>query len=131
MRVQPMNMERRHVLSDADRLRLLKLLEANPELTQRQIADHLDISLGRVNYGLKALIEKGLVKMSRFRNSTNKWAYLYLLTPHGIEAKSSLTLRFLRKKMEEHRLLEREIEQLRIEAQVISARQREGANGGN
>ena len=76
------------MLTDEYRYKILKILEVNPEISQRDLAHELDVSLGRVNFCLKALIEKGLLKATNFRNSHNKLAYMYLLTPSGIEAKS-------------------------------------------
>jgi EPS-associated MarR family transcriptional regulator len=104
------------VLTDEYRYRILKLLEADPQASQRRIADELGISLGRVNYCLKALIDKGLVKVNNFRNNANKRAYLYLLTPRGIEEKARVTLRFLKVKLEEYEALRSELEQLQREA---------------
>ena len=96
-------------------LKLLRYLEARPPVSQRELAKHLGVSLGKTNYCLKALVEKGLVKVNNFRNSANKRAYLYLLTPEGIEVKARISVRFLRRKMEEYEVLRAEIEQLRIE----------------
>ena len=96
-------------------LKLLRYLEARPQVSQRELAKHLGVSLGKTNYCLKALVEKGLVKVNNFRNSANKRAYLYLLTPEGIEVKARISVRFLRRKMEEYEVLRAEIEQLRIE----------------
>lgn len=104
------------VLTDEYRYRILKLLEADPHASQRRIADELGISLGRVNYCLQALIEKGLVKVNNFRSSANKRAYLYLLTPRGIEEKARVTARFLRVKLDEYETLKRELEELQGEA---------------
>jgi EPS-associated MarR family transcriptional regulator len=104
------------VLTDEYRYRILKLLEADPHASQRRIADELGISLGRVNYCLKALIEKGLVKVNNFRNSANKRAYLYLLTPRGIEERAVVTARFLSRKLSEYETLKRELEELQREA---------------
>ena len=104
------------MLTDEYRYRILKLLEADPHASQRKIADELGISLGRVNFCLQALIEKGLVKANNFRSSTNKRAYLYLLTPRGIEEKARVTARFLRAKLDEYEALKREVEQLQHEA---------------
>lgn len=108
------------MLTDEYRYRILKLLEADPHASQRRIADELGISLGRVNYCLQALIEKGLVKVNNFRSSTNKRAYLYLLTPRGIEEKARVTARFLRVKLEEHEILKRELEELQREAARVT-----------
>ena len=94
--------------------RVLKALEANPNLSQRQLATELGISVGKANYCIKALIDAGWVKARNFRNSNNKLAYTYLLTPSGMRRKTKLTLRFL-----EHR--RREFEALRREIAVLSA----------
>lgn len=104
------------VLTDEYRYRILKLLQADPHASQRKIADELGISLGRVNFCLQALIEKGLIKAKNFRNSANKRAYLYLLTPRGIEEKARVTARFLRRKLDEYEILKRELEELQGEA---------------
>ena len=93
---------------------MLKALEANPNLSQRQLATELGISVGKANYCIKALIDAGWVKARNFRNSNNKLAYTYLLTPSGMRRKTKLTLRFL-----EHR--RREFEALRREIAVLSA----------
>jgi len=95
--------------------KLLKVLQTNPDLSQRQLAHELGISLGKTNYCLRALIEKGWVKADNFRRSTNKVAYAYLLTPHGIEERARATAHFLRRKVAEYEALEKEIEQLRSE----------------
>jgi EPS-associated MarR family transcriptional regulator len=104
------------MLTDETRYRILKLLEAEPHASQRRIADELGISLGRVNFCLQALIEKGLIKVNNFRNSANKRAYLYLLTPRGIEERAIVTARFLKRKLDEYEALKREVEQLQQEA---------------
>ena len=93
--------------------RVLKIVEANPQITQRKLADELGVSLGKVNYCLKSLIEKGWIKASNFKNSKNKLAYAYLLTPRGIEGKAGMTIRFLKRKMAEYEALKEEIDQLR------------------
>ncbi len=104
------------MLTDETRYQILKTLQADPQASQRRIADELGISLGRVNYCLNALIQKGLVKANNFRNSANKRAYLYLLTPRGIEERARLTARFLRVKFDEYEILKRELEELQREA---------------
>jgi EPS-associated MarR family transcriptional regulator len=96
-------------------LKVLRLIEANPEMTQRQLASRLGISLGKANYCLKALINKGLIKAKNFKNSANKRAYLYILTPKGIETKTRISLRFLQRKIEEYEALKEEIEKLKSE----------------
>jgi EPS-associated MarR family transcriptional regulator len=109
------------VLTDEYRYKILKILETNPEISQRDLARELDISLGRANFCLKALIEKGLLKATNFRNSSNKLAYMYLLTPSGIEEKSLITARFLKIKMQEYANLEAEIQELRREASKLAS----------
>jgi len=91
---------------------LLSRLEQNPDCTQRELANEMGISLGKVNYCLKKLIEKGWIKTKNFHNSNNKAAYAYLLTPKGIEEKGKLTIEFLQRKMVEYELLKTEIMQL-------------------
>ena len=100
---------------DELRLRVLRALEANPELSQRQLAAELGVSLGGVNYALKALVERGFVKASNFRKSGNKVAYLYVLTPQGVAEKASLATAFLGRKLEEYDVLRQEIEALKGE----------------
>jgi EPS-associated MarR family transcriptional regulator len=104
------------MLSDEVRYKLLKLLDANPQMSQRDLARELGISLGKVNYCLRALVSKGWVKANRFTNSRNKAAYIYMLTPRGIEEKVRVTLLFLRIKLREYQLLRDEIEQIRRDA---------------
>lgn len=108
------------MLTDEYRYKILKLVEAKPEISQRELAKDLGISLGKANFCLKALIEKGLLKATNFRNSQNKLAYMYLLTPNGLEEKSSITLRFLKSKMREYELLQAEIAQLKQETKAES-----------
>ncbi len=105
------------MLDDPMRYRLLSLLEDNPELSQRDLAGKLGISLGKTNYCLKALIEKGWIKIHNFRNSRNKRAYLYKLTPAGVREKALVTRRFLALKLKEHAEITFQIEQLRHEVQ--------------
>ena len=90
--------------------RLLNALEENPYMTQRDLAKKLGVSLGGVNYCLKALIEIGHIKMNNFENNPNKLNYLYLLTPSGIKEKTILTKSFLKRKMDEYQNLKKEIE---------------------
>ena len=97
------------------RLRVLRALEANPEVSQRQLAAELGVSLGGVNYALKVLIERGFVKADNFRKSGNKVAYLYVLTPRGVAEKGSLATAFLARKLEEYEVLSQEIEALKGE----------------
>lgn len=108
-------------LNDALRYRILKLLEEDPRISQRELASALGLSLGKTNFCLRALIQKGLVKANNFRNSHNKLAYAYLLTPKGLEEKARVTLRFLKARMAEYDALEREIAELRREVQAPTA----------
>jgi EPS-associated MarR family transcriptional regulator len=96
---------------------LLKTLEDNPSLSQRYLAKRLGISLGKVNYCVNELVEKGCLKVNNFRNSENKLAYAYLLTPQGVEEKARITIRFLRYKMQEYEQLRAEIDELQREAE--------------
>jgi EPS-associated MarR family transcriptional regulator len=93
--------------------RVMRLLEENPDLTQRELAEKLGVSVGGLNYCLKALMEKGLVKMKNFANSKNKFGYVYVLTPSGMAEKAAITQRFLNRKMEEYEALKAEIESLK------------------
>lgn len=102
-------------MSDDIHYRVLRALSANPEITQRELAEVLGVSLGKANYCVRALIGKGWVKANNFKNNNNKLAYAYLLTPQGIEAKARITYRFLRRKLEEYEALEQEIARLRAE----------------
>lgn len=96
---------------------LLKKLENNPALSQRALAKQLGVSLGKINYCLNALVEKGCLKVNNFRNSDNKLAYTYLLTPHGVDEKARITVRFLRCKVQEFERLSAEIDELKREAE--------------
>jgi EPS-associated MarR family transcriptional regulator len=97
-------------------LQILREIKKSPEMTQRELSSRLKISLGKVNFLLNALIQRGLVKVENFQTSTTKRAYLYYLTPHGIEEKTRTTYLFLKRKMEEYEHLEEEIRQLQEEA---------------
>jgi EPS-associated MarR family transcriptional regulator len=107
------------LLTDETRYRILKLLEAEPHASQRRIAEELGISLGRVNFCIRALIEKGLLKANNFRSNANKRPYLYLLTPRGIEEKAVVTARFLKRKLAEYESLKREVAELQQEAAKV------------
>ena len=100
---------------EAAHYRVLRLIEEQPEISQRELSRALGVSLGKTHYLLKALLDKGLVKADNFRRSDNKLAYAYLLTPSGIAAKLDLTRRFLRLKEDEYRAAHDEIERLRQE----------------
>lgn len=104
-------------MSEETRYRVMRLLESDPTLSQRDVARELGVSLGKVNFCLQALIRRGWVKATNFKNSHNKAAYMYVLTPRGLQAKTRLTLRFLVLKMTEYEKLRVEIEQMRRETQ--------------
>ena len=108
------------IISEENRYKLLKLLHENPEMNQRDIAKSLGLSLGKVNFCLKAVIEKGWVKAGNFSKSPNKKAYVYLLTLRGIEEKATVTREFLERKQKEYEELKAEIEELQIEANSLS-----------
>jgi EPS-associated MarR family transcriptional regulator len=102
-------------MEDGLHYKLLKVLEENPDVTQRELAARLGISLGKANYCLRALMTKGWVKMDNFRRNPSKMGYVYLLTQGGIEEKARLAVRFLRHKLQEFDALRSEIERLRLE----------------
>jgi EPS-associated MarR family transcriptional regulator len=103
------------MLDEALRYQILKQLQEDPNISQRNLAESLGISLGKVNYCLKGLIETGLIKAHNFKNSKNKLAYAYILTPAGIEEKARVTMRFFQSRLQQYEELEREIEELRKE----------------
>ena len=106
------------------RLDLLRKLESNPQFTQRELAKEMGVSLGKVNYCMKKLTEKGLVKLTNFTHNPNKMGYAYLLTPQGIDEKSRLTFSFLKKKVIEYEKLKKEINALKLESEVITDERR-------
>lgn len=105
------------MLDESTHYGLLKTLEENPGLSQRDLAKKLGVSLGKINFCLNALVEKGSVKINNFRNSDNKLAYAYLLTPSGVEQKARMTVQFLKNKIQEYEKLRAEIEELQREAE--------------
>lgn len=106
-------MNRRAKIQEDTNFRVMRLLEANPDITQRELAKKLGISVSGLNYCLKALMEKGLVKMKNFAHSKNKFGYIYMLTPSGMSEKAAITHRFLQRKIEEYELLRVEIDALK------------------
>lgn len=106
------------MLTEEYSYKILKLVAADSEISQRELAKALGISLGKTNYCLKALIEKGIIKVGNFKNSKNRLAYMYLLTPRGIEEKSAITLRFLKAKIKEYEMLNEEIKSLTQEVSI-------------
>ena len=109
------------MLSEDLRYKLLKLLAEEPQISQRDLSGRLGISVGKTNYCLSALVDKGLVKINNFRRANNKLAYAYLLTPSGIEEKARVTVSFLQRKMREYAKLQIEIEALRQETLIANA----------
>lgn len=112
-----------------ERLKLIKLIEENPSITQRELAHALGVSVGKTNYLLKALVDKGLVKMRNFKSSDNKARYLYYLTPKGVEEKVRLTYHFLRRKTEEYERLQAEIATLEMELEGMKTASKRPEHG--
>ena len=106
-------------MQDEIAYKLLKIIETEPQLSQREIAARMGISLGKANYCLKSLIEKGFIKARNFYNSNHKVGYIYMLTPSGLEEKASVTYRFLMRKMQEYEQIKAEIENLQAETAQI------------
>jgi len=106
---------------ETEHLQVLKLLQANPSLSQRQLAAEMGVSLGKANYCLRALVEKGLVKLGNFSKNPNKRHYAYILTPAGLEEKTRITLAFLKRKEAEFESIKSEIEVLKSELESTKA----------
>ena len=104
-------------MTDERHFKLLRLLADNPDMSQRELASELGVSLGAINHCVKGLIEKGWVKLESFQCNPRKLGYLYVLTPKGITAKARLTANFLKRKLEEYAALEREIAVLKAEVE--------------
>ncbi len=102
-------------MTDEIQHKIFKVIESDPNISQRELSELLGISLGKTNYCLKALIAKGWVKARNFKNSQNKLAYAYLLTPTGIEQKTTITVRYLKSKMREFDELKTAVEELKRE----------------
>lgn len=111
-------------MQDEIAYKLLKLIEAEPHLSQREIAKKMGVSLGKTNYCLKALIDKGFIKFQNFYKNKTKSAYIYLLTPQGIEEKAEVTYRFLQRKIKEYENIKVEIEGLKNETALVKERGR-------
>ena len=105
-------------------LDLLRKLEANPEYTQRELSQEMGVSLGKINYCMKKLTQKGWVKLTNFSHNPNKVGYIYLLTPKGIEQKARLTVAFLKIKMAEYEMLKEEISKLKQDAEKLKSLQK-------
>ena len=106
------------------RLDLLRKLELNPQFTQRELSKEMGVSLGKVNYCMKKLTEKGLIKLTNFKQNSNKMGYVYLLTSSGIEEKSRLTFSFLNRKLIEYETLIKEINELKLESEEMANEKR-------
>ena len=102
-------------------LDLLRRLESNPKCTQRELSQEMGVSLGKINYCMKKLIEKGWVKLRNFRNNENKAIYAYFLTPKGIEEKGRLTFAFLKIKIKEYEILKHEISKLQKDTDKLKS----------
>jgi|SRR5471032_3148695 MarR family transcriptional regulator, temperature-dependent positive regulator of motility len=105
---------------DEAQYKLLRLIDTRPSLTQRELAEEMGVSLGKVNYCIHALIDKGWVKARNFRKSNNKLAYAYLLTPRGVQQKAVITVHFLQRKVGEYESLKKEIAELRREVETAA-----------
>jgi EPS-associated MarR family transcriptional regulator len=109
---------RQTLIQEDTSYRILRILQANPEINQRELARHLGMSLGGLNYCLRALMDKGYVKLDNFQNSKHRFKYVYLLTPAGLAQKVAMTGRFLKRKMDEYEALRVEIQSLQAEVQA-------------
>lgn len=107
--------DRRRALREDARFRILRLLDDNPNMSQRDLAEAVGISTGNAHYMLNALIEMGLIKLGNFAASDDKRRYAYILTPKGMKEKAAITGRFLARKLEEYEALQREIDELKAE----------------
>lgn len=116
-------------MSEETSYKVIRLIEQNPEISQRKLASELGISLGKTNYCIRALVEKGWVKANNFKNSKNRLAYAYLLTPKGLDEKAKVTARFLKRKLAEYESLKQEIEDLKREVQRIT--EKKGPDAGS
>ena len=107
-------------MQDEIAYKLLKLVQEDPHLSQREIAKQMGISLGKANYCIKSLIDKGYIKAKNFYKSDTKGAYMYILTPTGWDEKARVTYRFLQRKMDEYEEIQQEIERLKSETEHLS-----------
>jgi EPS-associated MarR family transcriptional regulator len=114
-------MNRRAKLQEDTRFRVLRLLQENPDLTQRELAERLGVSVSSLNYCLQAMMKKGFVKMGNFAYSKNKFGYVYVLTPSGVAEKAAITHRFLLRKIEEYKALKAEIQVLKEESEKVQS----------
>lgn len=117
------NNQKSDLLSSEKTLNILKEIESNPQVTQRYLSKKFSISLGSVNYLINALIDKGIIKAKNFKNSSNKFAYMYLFTPYGIKTKFELAKKFLEWKTKEYERLRLEIESYKKEIELADLSQ--------
>jgi len=110
-----MNNHKTDILEHEKILHVIKELEQNPQVTQRDLAQKLGISLGKINFLINALIDKGIIEAKNFKNSKNKLAYMYLLTPYGVKTKIHITHQFFTWKIQEYERLKEEIEDFKKE----------------
>lgn len=110
---------KRTKLQEDTHFRVLRLLQENPEMSQRELAEAVGVSVGGIHYVLNALIDKGLVKLGNFTAAEDKRRYAYILTPKGIAEKTAVTHRFLARKLEEYKALKAEIDALKSEIQDV------------
>lgn len=125
MAVACQNLLTETALHEESHLKVLRFLESNPRISQRDLSIAMGVSLGKTNYCIKALLDKGLIKVQNFRNNQNKLGYAYLLTPAGIEEKACITARFLKYKMQEYERLRDEILELQRETEQNVLRNKE------
>ena len=113
-----------HLMNNKDiHLDLLRKLQSNPQSTQRELSQEIEVSLGKINYCMKKMIQKGWIKLTNFSRNSNKVGYVYLLTPKGIEQKTKLTFLFLKIKMEEYEILKDEISKLKQDTKKLKSEQ--------
>ena len=111
--------QKKNIIEIEETLMLLRVVNENPQMTQRNLSLYMGLSLGKINYLISAMIEKGFIKAENFKNSKNKIAYLYYLTPSGVEEKVKITYQFLKQKMSEYEKLEKEIQRLKKEVSLL------------
>ena len=102
----------KNTLLDEVHLQVMKLIEATPDNTQRDLAEKLEVSVGKANYLLKGLIQKGLLKAENFQKSQNKLGYVYKLTPAGLEHKARITLRYMQKRVAEYEAMKKDLDSM-------------------
>ena len=113
-----MQNQKKSQLETEESLMLMRVIDENPQVTQRELSANLGMSLGKINFLIKAMVEKGFIKADNFKNSKNKIAYLYCLTPRGLEEKTKITYCYMKRKIAEYEKLEEEIRQLQKEVDL-------------